>query len=368
MPHGHPIYVMAKPVGSRCNLRCSYCYYLQKGTGMMDESLLETFIRQYMEAQTSAEVLFTWHGGEPLLLPISYYERALQLQQKYAHGRHVDNCLQTNGTLLTDEWCRFFRQNNFLVGISIDGPASMHSRYRQQFDRVLHGIELLKRHGVMWNSMATIHQANADEPEAFYQFFKDIGCEYLQFTPIVEQTGGQLTPESVTPRQWGTFLTRLYDLWIREDVGRVFVQLFDATLANWVGQPPGVCSMGALCGHSAALQPDGSLYSCDHFVFPEYRLGNIREQTITELMYGERQLRFGRNKLDGIAEKCKDCPYLFACHGECPKNRILPGGENYLCEGYRQFFHHVTPTMDFMVQEIAAGRAPANVMTLYNRN
>ena len=361
---GHPFYVMAKPVGSRCNLACSYCYYLPKKQGFLDERLLETFIRQYLEAQTSAEVLFTWHGGEPLLLPVSYYERALQLQQKYASGRHIDNCLQTNGTLITDEWCEFFRRNNFLIGISIDGPEALHNCYRAQFDRVLRGIELLKKHGVMWNAMATVNHRNADETDVFYQFFKEIGCEYLQFTPVVEQTDGHITPESVTPDQWGRFLCRLYDLWIREDVGRLFVQLFDATLANWVGQPPAVCSMSALCGLAPALQPDGRLYSCDHFVFPEYCLGSIQSQTITEMMYSEQQQRFGRQKLDALARSCRKCTWLFACHGECPKNRILPGGENYLCKGYRQFFSHAAPTMDLMAAELAAGRAPANVMDM----
>ena len=362
-PFAYPVYVMAKPAGSRCNLSCRYCYYLGKGGGTMSDELLEEFTRQYIEAQTQAEVLFTWHGGEPLLLPQSYYERAMALQQRYGRGRHIDNCLQTNGTLITDAWCRFFREHNFLIGISIDGPEPLHNHYRQQFRQTLRGIELLKKHGVMWNAMATVNSQNADHPVAFYRFFKEIGCEYLQFTPIVEQQpDGQLSPESVSPSQWGRFLTRLYDEWLKEDVGRLFVQLFDATLANWVGAAPGVCSMSAFCGQSAALQPDGSLYSCDHFVFPQYKLGNIREHTITELMYGERQQRFGREKHNGIAEKCTRCRYLFACHGECPKNRILPGRENYLCAGYHAFFSHAEPTMDFMAAELRAGRAPANVM------
>ena len=363
-PFGHPFYVMAKPVGSSCNLNCSYCYFLSKEKGRMDEALLEEFIRQNIEAQTQPEILFTWHGGEPLLLPISYYARALELQQRYAHGRHIDNCLQTNGTLLTDEWCEFFRKNNFLIGISIDGPEPMHNAYRQDFDRTLRGIRLLQKHGVEWNAMATVNRRNADAPVDFYRFFKELGCEYLQFTPVVERVGEQLTEESVVPIQWGTFLVGVYDEWIKEDVGRLFVQLFDATLANWVGHPSGVCSMSELCGLSPALQPDGTLYSCDHFVFPEYRLGNIRRHTITEMMYGERQQRFGRVKLAGLSCRCKACEYLFACHGECPRNRFLSGNENYLCEGYRSFFSHVTPSMNFMAHELAAGRTPANVMLL----
>ena len=361
-PFGHPFYVMAKPVGSSCNLHCSYCYYLSKEKGRMDESLLEEFIRQNMEAQTQSEVLFMWHGGEPLLLPIIYYARAIELQQKYACGRHIDNCLQTNGTLLTEEWCAFFREHNFLIGISVDGPERMHDTYRQDFSKTMQGISLLQQYGVQWNAMATVNHVNVDDPVTFYRFFKKMGCEYLRFTPVVERVGSQVTAESVTPEQWGRFLIGLYDEWMKEDVGRVFVQLFDATLANWVGAEPGVCSMSELCGLSPALQPDGSLYSCDHFVFPEYKLGNIRTQTLTEMMYGQQQQQFAQKKRDGLSRRCRECDYLFACHGECPRNRFLSGNDNYLCEGYRQFFEHVTPTMNFMAQEPTAGRAPANVM------
>jgi uncharacterized protein len=381
-PFGHPFYVMAKPVGSSCNLSCSYCYYLSKEKGRMSDALLEEFIRQNTEAQTQPEILFTWHGGEPLLLPLIYYARALELQQKYAHGRHIDNCLQTNGTLLNDEWCQFFREHNFLIGISIDGPEPMHNTFRQDFEHTLRGIRLLQKHGVEWNAMATVNSRNADNPIEFYHFFKDLGCKYLQFTPVVERTNPQqalesvamnsegwaknasITTESVEPMQWGRFLTGLYDEWIKEDVGSIFVQLFDATLANWVGQPPGLCSMSALCGLSPALQPDGSLYSCDHFVFPSYKLGNIHHQTIAEMMYGQQQQRFMRTKVDSLSQRCRECDYLFACHGECPRNRFLSGNENYLCEGYRMFFRHVSPTMNFMAQELAAGRAPSNVMRM----
>ncbi len=341
----------------------------------MDESLLEEFIRQYIEAQTQPEILFTWHGGEPLLLPISYYEHALEQQQKYAHGKIIDNCLQTNGTLLNDDWCEFFRKNNFLIGISIDGPEWMHNTYRQQYDKTLEGIRLLKKHGVQWNAMATVNHQNADVPIAFYHFFKSLGCEFLQFTPVVEilrdkdnhdseSSPIRVTPESVTPWQWGRFLVALYDEWIKEDVGRIYVQLFDATLANWVGAEPGVCSMSTYCGLSPALQPDGSLYTCDHFVFPEHLLGNIHQHTITEMVYGPKQHTFGLQKRNSLSKRCRRCDYLFACHGECPRNRFLPDHENYLCEGYHQFFEHAAPTMHFMANELAAGRAPANVMSI----
>ena len=376
IPFGSPLYVMLKPVGSRCNLNCRYCYYLEKGLlypnqEPLSEELLETFIRQYLEAQTMPQVLFTWHGGEPLLQPLSFYQRALELQQRYARGRQIDNCLQTNGTLLTDEWCEFLRENRFLVGISIDGPQAFHDAYRcHSFEKVMRGIRLLQQHHVEWNAMATVNHLNADQPIEFYRFFKNIGSQYLQFTPIVErESGGQITDSSVTPEQWGRFLCGVYDEWKREDIGQIFVQLFDATLANWAGEPPGICSMSPTCGRAAAMEANGDVYSCDHFVFPEYRLGNIRQQSLTELLYGERQQQFGRNKSATLPRQCRECRFLFACHGECPKNRFLKDkfgepGLNYLCAGYQQFFAHVAADMDFMKAELDAGRSPANLMYL----
>jgi uncharacterized protein len=371
MPFGSPMYVMLKPVGSRCNLRCDYCYYLHKGSGsVMDDALLEEFTRQYIEAQTTPDVLFTWHGGEPLLRPLSFYEEALQLQQKYAGGRHIDNCLQTNGTLLTDEWCQFLHDHHFLVGISIDGPQPLHDAFRQSrrggasWHDVMRGIALLQRHEVEWNAMATVNATNVESPIGFYEFFRQIGCEFLQFTPVVEPD----KPEcSITADQWGRFLCAVYDEWVRRDVGRVFVQLFDATLANWCGVPPGVCSMSPTCGQAAVMEADGTIYSCDHFVRPENRLGNIRQQPLATLLYSDRQRQFGQQKQSSLPRQCRECRWLFACHGECPKNRLLTDcygepGLNYLCSGYRQFFAHVAADMDFMKAEIDAGRAPANIM------
>ena len=370
IPFGSPLYVMLKPVGSRCNLACNYCYYLEKGKlypgqASLSEELLETFIRQYIEAQTMPEVLFTWHGGEPLLQPLSFYRKALELQQRYARGRQIDNCLQTNGTLLTDEWCEFLRENRFLVGISIDGPQTYHDAYRcRSFDKVMRGIRLLQKHSVEWNAMATVNHLNADDPVGFYRFFKEIGCQYLQFTPVVEPS---LCDTSVTPEQWGRFICGVYDEWVKADVGQIFVQLFDATLANWAGEPPGICSMSPTCGRAAVMEANGDVYSCDHFVFPEYRLGNIRQQSLTEMLYGERQQQFGRNKRASLPRQCRECRFLFACHGECPKNRFIKDrygedGLNYLCKGYRQFFAHVASDMDFMKAELDAGRSPANIM------
>ena len=371
IPFGRPMFVMLKPVGSSCNLGCDYCYYLDKGSGVvMDDELLEEFTRQYIEAQTTPQVLFTWHGGEPLLKPLSFYQRALELQRKYAHGRQIDNCLQTNGTLLTDEWCVFLRENNFLVGISIDGPQPLHDAYRRtrrggsSWHDVMRGIRMLQQYGVEWNAMATVNAVNVEHPLEFYRFFREVGCEFLQFTPVVEPDKPDC---SITADQWGRFLCTLYDEWVRQDVGRLFVQLFDATLANWAGVVPGVCSMSATCGQAAVMEADGTVYACDHFVRPDYRLGNIRQQTLTEMLYGGRQRQFGLSKETALPRECRECRWLFACHGECPKNRLATDrynqpGLNSLCRGYRQFFAHVATDMDFMKAELDAGRAPANIM------
>ena len=394
-PFARPLYVMVKPAGSLCNLRCKYCYYLEKGElykddkhAVMSDQMLERFIREYIESQTTPDVLFSWHGGETLMRPISFYERALELQRRYAGGRRIDNTIQTNATMLTDEWCEFFRRNNFLVGVSIDGPQEFHDEYRRTatgkptFQKVMQGIRLLNKHGVEWNALAVVNDFNADYPLDFYHFFKDIGCHYLQFTPIVErrveradsltlapgmEEGGTLTDFSVTPEQWGNFLCTIFDEWVRHDVGSYFVQLFDATLANWMGVAPGLCSLAKECGHAGVMEYNGDVYSCDHFVYPEHRLGNISEQTITEMMYGEKQREFARMKHELLPQQCRECRWEFACHGECPKNRFTRDaygtpGLNYLCRGYRQFFEHVAPYMDFMKGELEAQRPPANVM------
>ena len=389
-PFSHPIYVMPKPVGSACNLACKYCYYLEKkkfypdaSRQMMSDATLEEFIKQYIAAQTTPEVMFTWHGGEATLRPVDFYRKAVALQRKYGVGRRIENCLQTNATLLTDEWCRFLKDEGWLVGVSIDGPEEFHNEYRlnqagkPSFMNVMRGVKLLQRHGVEWNALAVINDFNADYPEDFYHFFKEIGCRFIQFTPVVERvksdsmladvaSGGQLTDFSVTPEQWGEFLCRLFDEWVKADVGEVFIQLFDATLANWVGVTPGVCTLAPQCGHAAAMEWNGDVYSCDHFVFPDYKLGNIHQSTIIEMMSSERQLKFGADKRDSLPKECKACKWLFACNGECPRNRfaVTRSGEpglNYLCSGYKRFFEHVAPYMDFMKQELEAGRPPANV-------
>ena len=387
---------MTKPVGAVCNLACKYCYYLEKtnlykdnkSKYVMSDSLLEKFIKEYINSQTMPQVLFTWHGGETLMRPLSFYQKVIELQKKYANGRTIDNCIQTNGTLLNDEWCEFFHNNHWLVGVSIDGPQDFHDEYRKNkqgkpsFVKIMQGIKLLKKHQVEWNAMAVVNDYNADYPLEFYHFFKDLECHYIQFTPIVErihlnsdgrylanvlQKEEKLADFSVTPEQWGNFLCTLFDEWVKNDVGKYFIQIFDATLANWMGTQPGVCTMAPTCGHAGVMEFNGDVYACDHFVFPEFKLGNIYEKSLIEMMYGDKQSRFGLQKRDALPAQCKACKYLFACNGECPKNRFLTTedgefGLNYLCKGYYQFFDHIAPYMDFMKKELLAERAPANVM------
>ena len=385
---------MLKPVGSACNLNCTYCYYLEKEhlypsaqSQMMSEILLEKFTEEYLNSQTQPEVLFTWHGGEALLRPISFYKKALELQKKYGRGRKIDNVLQTNGTMLTDAWCEFFKENNFLIGISIDGPQDFHDEYRRNkgglptFVKVMKGINLLKKHGVEYNAMAVVNEYNADYPVEFYKFFKEIDCRYIQFAPIVERINRQenglklTTPDeeaelaefSVSPIQWGKFLCGLFDEWIKEDVGKFYIQMFDSTLANWVGEQPGVCTLARHCGHAGVMEFNGDVYSCDHYVFPEYKLGNINTQLLASMMYSEKQLKFGTDKHDTLPRQCRECEFLFACNGECPKNRFARTkdgeyGLNYLCAGWKMFYSHVAPYMDFMKRELLNERPPANVM------
>ncbi len=355
----------------------------------MSDDMLERFIKMYIESQSMPQILFSWHGGETLMRPLSFYKKVIELQKKYGGGLVIDNSIQTNGTLLTDEWCRFFKDNNWLVGVSVDGPQEFHDEYRRNnigapsFHKVMRGINLLKKHGVEWNALAVVNDFNADYPLDFYHFFKEIECRYIQFTPIVERiiphTDGRtlaspmdahdapLADFSVSPAQWGEFLCTIFDEWVKNDVGQYFIQLFDSTLANWADVQPGVCTMARTCGHAGVMEFNGDVYSCDHFVFPEYKLGNIREKTLVEMMYSDRQQKFGTDKYDSLPGQCRRCKYLFACNGECPKNRftVTADGEpglNYLCEGYYRFFEHVAPYMDFMKNELDNQRPPSNVM------
>ncbi len=395
-PFAKPLYVMLKPAGAHCNLACKYCYYLEKNKlyptvqrHLMSDEMLEQFTREYIEAQTMNQVLFTWHGGEPLLRSIDFYRKAISLQKKYAGGRHIDNVIQTNGTLLTDEWCEFFAQNHWLVGISIDGPQPDHDHYRltaagkPSWKKVMQGIKLLKKHGVEWNAMAVVNAYNANHPLEFYRFFKENGCQFLQFTPIVERLTRHedgrtlasladkdeisLSEASVAPEQWGYFLCAIFDEWVRKDVGKIFVEIFDCTLANWMGISPGICAYSKECGHAGVMEHNGDVYSCDHFVFPEYKLGNIRDHSLIDMLYGEQQQEFSRLKHSSLPRQCKECDMEFACHGECPKNRFMKdkygdSGLKYLCPGYYHYYQHVAPYMDYMKQELMSQRPPSNIM------
>ena len=395
-PFAKPLYVMLKPAGAHCNLACKYCYYLEKNKlyptaqrHLMSDEMLEQFTREYIEAQTMNQVLFTWHGGEPLLRSIDFYRKAISLQKKYAGGRHIDNVIQTNGTLLTDEWCEFCAQNHWLVGISIDGPQPDHDHYRltaagkPSWKKVMQGIKLLKKHGVEWNAMAVVNAYNANHPLEFYRFFKENGCQFLQFTPIVERLTRHedgrtlasladkdeisLSEASVAPEQWGYFLCAIFDEWVRKDVGKIFVEIFDCTLANWMGISPGICAYSKECGHAGVMEHNGDVYSCDHFVFPEYKLGNIRDYSLIDMLYGEQQQEFSRLKHSSLPRQCKECDMEFACHGECPKNRFMKdkygdSGLNYLCPGYYHYYQHVAPYMDYMKQELMSQRPPSNIM------
>lgn len=382
-PFSTPVYVMAKPAGARCNLNCAYCYYTEKralsqseearrqGGDMMTEDTLETFVRQYIRLQPKGmPVLFTWHGGEPMLRSMHFYEKVLQLQQKYADGRQIDNALQTNGTLLTPAWAQFLHDHHFLVGISIDGPQFLHDHHRRSaggkptWTQVMRGVELLGSYDVEWNAMAVVTHETALHAKAFYDFFRNSGCKYLQFTPVVERLlahpdgrhlaaplegePARLAPWSVRPLEWGDFLCTVFDLWCQNGVGEMFVQLFESTMAGWSGLQPGVCTMAPTCGHAAVIEADGSVYSCDHFVFPEHLLGNIHACSLASLLRSQRQLQFGMGKARNLTSACRHCRWLHLCYGECPRNRFARStsgepGHNYLCAGYQRYFAHSAP-------------------------
>jgi uncharacterized protein len=391
--------VMAKPIGPVCNLNCSYCYYLEKEhlyqetrNFKMSDEVLESFIKQFIESQEVPLVTFTWQGGEPTLLGLEFFEKAISLQQKYRGRKKIDNAFQTNGTRLNEDWCRFFKKNNFLVGISVDGPAAVHDRYRKtktgkpSFEEVMKGIKLLKRFRVEFNTLSVVNNANVNQPLEVYRFLKRAGSGFLQFIPIVERStgsptadgltlvppvygeGAALTEWSVRARQYGKFMISIFDEWVRNDVGKVFVQLFDVTLANWVGASPGLCVFAETCGEAAVMEHNGDVYSCDHFVYPEYFLGNILENPLAGLMGQHRQIQFGKDKRDTLPRQCLLCEVRFACHGGCPKSRFATTadgqpGLNWLCEGYKMFFEHVKPYMDFMANELTHERPPSNIMS-----
>ncbi|MDR2147557.1 MAG: anaerobic sulfatase-maturation protein [Tannerella sp.] len=395
-----PLYVMAKPVGPLCNMDCEYCYYLEKSElykdrngYKMSDALLERFVEDYINCQTSPAIQFVWHGGEALLRGIEFYRKALHLQQQYGRGREISNVIQTNGLLLNDEWCRFFKDNNFLVGISIDGPEKMHDHYRKNrggkgtFKQVMRGIEFLQKHDIEFNTLSVINDYNVGYPIQIYRFFKEIGSRYMQFTPIVERLGtrsdglelltaqdhpedGEMASWSVDPVAYGNFYIRIFDEWVRRDVGKYYVQIFDATLAGMVNQPPGVCIYAPTCGHALAMEHNGDVYACDHFVYPEFLRGNILQDSLIRMTLSDKQTHFGNYKRDGLPRQCRECKFLNLCNGECPKNRIATTadgeyGLNYLCPGLTMYFEHVYPYMEFMAEELRHERPPANVMNLF---
>jgi uncharacterized protein len=390
--------VMLKPAGSSCNLNCTYCYYLEKkklypasGKMRMPDELLEVFTEQYIKAHQVPVVTFTWQGGEPTLMGIDFFRKAIDLQKKYSDGKKIENSFQTNGTRLNDEWCRFFADNNILVGISIDGEEHNHDHYRKTssggntFHRVMKGVELLHRHKVEFNTLSVVNDYNAKFARETYRFLKKIGSGFMQFLPVVEivsdsrnqdelqliapvhSTAPGVTGWSVKPEEYGKFLITIFDEWVRNDVARYYVQIFDATLANYVGENPGLCVFNDTCGDALVLEHNGDLFSCDHFVYPEYYLGNILDTPLNELARSQKQFDFGIDKRNSLPRYCLACNVRYACHGECPKHRFVTApdgspGLNYLCPAYKMFFSHVEPYMDFMAKELKNKRAPANVM------
>jgi uncharacterized protein len=398
-------HIMTKPIGPICNLDCSYCFYLEKENlypgskhWAMQPDLLERYIREFIAAQPpeAPEIQFAWQGGEPTLLGVDFFCNVVALQRKYAAGRTIHNALQTNATLIDDEWAAFFAENRFLIGVSIDGPRELHDCYRVDkghaptFDRVLRGIACLKSHAVEFNTLTVVHRQNAQHPLDVYRFLKEAGSGFIQFIPVVERKAAQpgsdglvliqpsssqlaeVTGWSVEPLAYGKFLAAIFDEWVKRDVGSVFIQQFDVALESWLGLEQTLCVFRPTCGSALALEHNGDLYSCDHYVYPEHKLGNIADSDLRPMVSSPQQKAFGLAKRDTLPKMCRQCDVRFACNGECPKHRFLttPDGEpglNYLCAGYKHFFHHIDPFMQFMASELRAGRPPANIMRILGR-
>jgi uncharacterized protein len=413
---GGPFHLLTKPVGPICNLDCRYCFYLEKerlypgeSQWRMSDAVLTEYIRQYIQSQPGPEINFAWQGGEPTLLGVDFFRRAVARQQQFAAGKTIGNALQTNGTLLDDPWCEFLATHGFLVGLSVDGPAALHDEHRVDqrqeptFDRVMRGLALLKKHGVAFNTLTVVHRSNSQRPLDVYRFLKSIGSEFLQFIPLVERAApappdpdrrafaapptverhdadsplpspgaSPVTPWSVEAHQYGEFLCAIFDEWVRHDVGETFVQLFDVALGNWMGLGSSLCVFAETCGRAMALEHNGDVYSCDHYVYPRYLLGNVMNQALGAMVTAPAQLKFGDAKRDSLPAYCRACTVRFACHGECPKHRFIqtPSGEaglNYLCAAYKRFFTHIDPHMRTMAQLLNQGEAPARIMELLAR-
>lgn len=388
--------LMIKPAGSMCNLDCNYCYYLDKADiyegkePFMSEELLEKVIREYTEANDMQEITFNWHGGEPLLMGTGFYRKAVEFQQKYANGKKIFNTLQTNGTLINDEFASFFHDNGFLIGISIDGPQDIHDRYRKDkgrfptFARVMNGIEKLHRHSVEFNTLSTVNKMCEGRGLEVYNFLKSIGSRYMQFMPVFEHVkykkdsqrpyivppsteGARLAGWSVSAQGFGRFLCDIFDYWVRNDVGQYYVNLFDCTLANWCGVPPGTCAYAETCGNNAVIEHNGDVYPCDHFVYPQFRSGNINETHLRDIMSAGPQMSFGLDKRNTLPTKCLKCRYFSLCHGECPKHRfnktdIGDTGLSALCSGYMKFFEHTEPYMEIMRDLLSRRMSPSHII------
>ena len=396
-------HIMAKPIGPVCNLRCEYCFYLEKEAlypdgeqYRMSDEVLEAYIRQVVEAHADIpELLFAWQGGEPTLLGIEFFEKALELEKKYAGGKPVGNTLQTNGTLLDDDWCRFLKKNDFLVGLSLDGPEELHDRYRRDaaggptFSKVMHALNLMKKHGVEFNILACVNRETSKRPLDVYRFFKEAGAEFIQFIPIVElasneetaklglqlgvpsdpkseDEGTRVTDWTVLPEDYGDFLVTIFDEWVRNDVGSDFVMNFEWALVSYTGLQMPACFFAPTCGNAGIIEHNGDIYSCDHYMYPRYRLGNILADNLAEMMGSEQQKAFGAGK-ENLPRYCRECRVLKACYGECPKHRFAttPDGErglNYLCEGYKKYFNHILPYLKAMTDLLNAGKPVADIM------
>lgn len=397
---------MTKPAGPLCNLDCGYCFYLEKTKLFpdnhlfkMSDEVLEAYIRGYIESQPGKEVSFAWQGGEPTLAGIDFFRKAVALQKRYAGGKSIENAFQTNGTLLNEEWCHFLRDEGFLVGISIDGPQELHDIYRLDrkgrgtYRDVVRGIELCKKHGVSFNTLTVVHRENVKKPLEVYRSLREIGSQFIQFIPLVERKADsasetlgldlahppdkstleaeafqpEMTEWSVPADELGEFFCRIFDRWVSRDVGKVFVQLFDGTFAKWLGAPGGPCVFAETCGRALALEHNGDLYPCDHYVYPRYHLGNVAETPIASMADGRKMADFGEAKRSGLTQQCRTCDYRFACNGDCPKHRFIYSrdgeyGLSYLCSAYYRFFKHSEPAMKKMAELYAQGRPPAEIM------
>jgi len=397
------IHVLSKPMGAVCNLRCSYCFYLEKEKLFpekedfrMPDSVLANYVQQYIEAQPTPEVEFVWHGGEPTLMGIDFYRKVVEYQKPFRDLKTIKNSLQTNGTLLTDEWCAFFKQNGFFIGLSLDGPEDIHDRYRRDrggkptFPEVMKGLRLLQRHGVEYNILACVGKETAYKPLEVYRFFKEQGVEFIQFTPVIERLPDQtaanhglslampavldheepntrVTPWTVVPEAYGDFLITIYDEWVRKDVGKIFVMNFEWALNAWIGNPSPVCVFARQCGRAVALEHNGDVYACDHYVYPEYRLGNLLSDALRPMVERSVASGFGPHKEKTLPRSCRECEVLKACWGGCPKHRFLtaPSGEpglHYLCAGYKKFFRYIRKYLRGMAQLLENGLPAAHIM------